>query len=910
MRGGVDGLPESTVTASLIGGKLSARIDLGADATLHVEPLSNLTPNAISGPSSHVVYRGENLAPHGKGCGADDAAHPKADFAAMRLRDDGGVAATQRRICAVAFDTDVEFFQKNGGSTAAVVNDIENIMNQVSLLYETEAGITFEVTTIIVRTAEPDPYTSSNHNTLLTQFSNHWNVNMPGVHRDVAHLMTGKQIENDIIGSANNGVICDVCGAARGYGFSASRFTLFMPSRVCLTAHELGHNFSARHCDGDSDCYIMCSVLGGCADDCTRFGSRSLASIASHAAASSCLATLAPPVSLPFCETFGAVLDNTHWSYNAAASVSAGATDPPSPPHTMLIDTCCTGCAAAPDEIRSNFILLAETPEATFSYHTQHGRGTTGSQLVIDYWNNAQRWMELNRITAGNTAQTAFTFWSHALPPDAFHDRFRIRFRVENAANQAVWFIDDVSVSAFNPEQPMLFVRAEAPPGGSGTSWASAFNDLQEALSVAACSRSVVEEIWLARGTYKPDRGSGDRTASFALVNNIAIVGGFAGIETSKNQRNVAANPTVLSGDIGMPFNTSDNSFHVVTAEGVNDTAVLDGLTIIAGNANGASPNNGGGGLLISGGTPTIINCLFRANLAAKGAGVLNFAAAPTLVNCGFVANTAASLSGGGMYNSGGSTPTLIRCRFLGNTASPAGGGIYNFDSSTTFTSCAFSGNQAPTGAAVYNGFASATFTNCTISRNFGFSSAGGIVNNASSSTLRSCILWGNTDLGPPDESAQLSGPSFTVDYSTVTGWTGALGGVDNNGNDPLTADSDGPDNIIGTLDDDFRLTAGSPAIDTGDPTMPPNPDERDLDGHARILCGVIDRGAYEYGVGDLDCDEDVDLPDFSGWAGCLTGPSNGPVPAGCDPFDFDGDADIDLDDWGGLQRAFRPAAP
>ena len=44
---------------------------------------------------------------------------------------------------------------------------------------------------------------------------------------------------------------------------------------------------------------------------------------------------------------------------------------------------------------------------------------------------------------------------------------------------------------------------------------------------------------------------------------------------------------TVLSGDIGIPGDDSDNSLHVVKAENVGTNAVLTGFHVVDGNADG-----------------------------------------------------------------------------------------------------------------------------------------------------------------------------------------------------------------------------------------------------------------------------------------------------------------------------------
>lgn len=62
--------------------------------------------------------------------------------------------------------------------------------------------------------------------------------------------------------------------------------------------------------------------------------------------------------------------------------------------------------------------------------------------------------------------------------------------------------------------------------------------------------------------------------------------------------------------------------------------------------------------------------------------------------------------------------------------------------------------------------------------------------------------------------------------------------------------------------------------------------------------------------IGDVDADGDVDLVDYETVANCVTGPQNGPAPAGCPPCAFlrsdsDADGDVDLHDVAAFTSGF-----
>jgi hypothetical protein len=247
----------------------------------------------------------------------------------------------------------------------------------------------------------------------------------------------------------------------------------------------------------------------------------------------------------------------------------------------------------------------------------------------------------------------------------------------------------------------VIYVDAGANGASTGLSWVDACNGLQDALTAAAAVNKPVE-ICVAKGIYKPDRGAGivstDRTATFKLINGVTIQGGYAGAGASDpNARDIQLYESVLSGDLidndGTPSATKDdNSYHVVTGSGTDNTAVIDGFTITAGCLYPAPQLSdpsllAGAGMLIDAGSPTILHCCFRDNYAkVKEILLACNRSNPVVTDCTFLNN-----QGVGMGNMSHSNSVLTRCRFEGNTMEA----MKSNQSSPVITSCQFSGSGA-----------------------------------------------------------------------------------------------------------------------------------------------------------------------------------------------------------------------
>ena len=143
-----------------------------------------------------------------------------------------------------------------------------------------------------------------------------------------------------------------------------------------------------------------------------------------------------------------------------------------------------------------------------------------------------------------------------------------------------------------------LYVDANATGVEDGLTWEDAFTDLQDALAFASSCH--IKEIWIADGVYHPS--DSNRTESFALPSDVRVYGGFAGGETLLNQRNPNTNQVILSGDIGVSGDSLDNSYHVVHVDVGSMNCFMDGVSIIAGQADGpASMDKLGAGVFCSG---------------------------------------------------------------------------------------------------------------------------------------------------------------------------------------------------------------------------------------------------------------------------------------------------------------------
>ena len=405
-----------------------------------------------------------------------------------------------------------------------------------------------------------------------------------------------------------------------------------------------------------------------------------------------------------------------------------------------------------------------------------------------------------------------------------------------------------------------LYVDASATGAGNGRSWTHAFTELRDALAYASAG----DEIWIARGIYKPS--ATDPAVGFTLAAQLTLRGGFAGDEGDATEADPSVNVTVLSGDIdgddtvdadGVTLSYTDqgpgggNTTATLVTINSSVSATLTGL-VVSGGAGGGLQTN-------SGATLALADCVVRGNQRTGDGGGLNaLGSTHTFTDCQFLQNHASAHAGAIRNGAGSSTMTLDRCVLAGNSSGSNGGayavkGGGSGSRTIRMRDCLLTGNSAATnGGAIHSWVGGTTMylTNCTLAANRAAGEGGSIywiygVGVIANNTL----VWGNSG-APAIKTANFA--TGTWKYCLIEGsggsaaWDATELGTDGGGNldaDPLFTSP--PDAASApTIAGDFTFDATSPAFDAGSDSL--STSGTDIAGNARIRSAAIDLGAYE----------------------------------------------------------------
>ncbi len=390
-------------------------------------------------------------------------------------------------------------------------------------------------------------------------------------------------------------------------------------------------------------------------------------------------------------------------------------------------------------------------------------------------------------------------------PINIFRDDIRVNvgtntlyFNVTHTeGNSGLLFYAKIRVDNDSP----LYVHVDehALPGGDGTSWATAFTDLQDALDAAETSADPNREIWLAGGTYTPSRledPNDPRSMTFRLLENVDIIGGFAGNEGSRTERVAGAGPAVISGDINgddvfLPTHPTwnENAYHIFTGDEYLRLTEINGVTITHGKASGLDREEDIGSAIYmpEGGELTLTGCQIDDNYCTmEGTIFLQSYASLKMIDSSASGNY--SLSGQGVISAQlASRVDLENCDFTGNEANRSGVVGLETMSSLNATDCTFADNTtvgfgAAIGAQVFpppplyvNDGIDITLTRCDFLRNQCRNDGGAIYFHGTGNTTSSSLT--------------ITDCNFDGNQTTLTGYGGAM-----------FADNTGQASVIATI--------------------------------------------------------------------------------------------------------------
>jgi len=318
LKGSVRGEPGSWVRVSVLGDGIEALIDTGEDVFV-IEPSAHFGA-AAQAASDHVAYRLADVDTDVPvSCGAEDGAAPtrgrrrhqtfgsavSSDLGDLaQLQAVGGV--TKRAEIHAVGDYELTLIY---GTAASAAQRIASVFNAVSGIYEDQVGVEISLLSLTTFSSNVDPFTvgpnppcggancaCTDHNALLDQVdasregNNPWSLINGGA---IAHLITGRELCDNIIGVAYTGVLCRGDGASSGL---SQDYTSNLGLVSKLVSHEVGHNFSAGHdpsqgsCSGTLDRFIMHPSISSCVQD--AFSSGSKLQMNNHIAVASCLVDL------------------------------------------------------------------------------------------------------------------------------------------------------------------------------------------------------------------------------------------------------------------------------------------------------------------------------------------------------------------------------------------------------------------------------------------------------------------------------------------------------------------------------------------------------------------------------------------------------------------------------------------
>jgi hypothetical protein len=347
----------------------------------------------------------------------------------------------------------------------------------------------------------------------------------------------------------------------------------------------------------------------------------------------------------------------------------------------------------------------------------------------------------------------------------------------------------------------VIHVKSDAAGGETGDTWFNAYKSVAQA---AASVTVGTNEIWVAGGTYD------DATVTIGAT--CSIYGGFVGTETTRNDRNLAANPVLIdgltsrrcvsitAGTVLLDGLIVTNGYMTTSGAGINASGSY-ALTLRNVQVLGCRPSGGDGvkgvGAYFNSGSVSMSNCVFRGNTHPGtysgehyGFGFHANNAAVSILDSRFESNGRESYeirsSAGGAFYQNGGTLAVTNTAFIDNAMGSdkfGGAGVVRNGATARFMNSVFRGNRVfyrsdrgGSGGALYveSSGTSVTVENCTLSANYGAKRGGAIYVAAGSVTVKNCILWTNACAnffpGTEGYDAVCAGGTLNMSYCNLSG--------------------------------------------------------------------------------------------------------------------------------------------
>lgn len=338
----------------------------------------------------------------------------------------------------------------------------------------------------------------------------------------------------------------------------------------------------------------------------------------------------------------------------------------------------------------------------------------------------------------------------------------------------------------------VIYVDVDATGNNDGSSWTNAYTDIGEAIAASQSGN----RIWIAEGVYTRQ---GPGAQGWSINNGVNLIGGFQGIEWEEEQANPALHETVISGDVGLDGDSSNDLMGMMLILDLNSFIKLSGLIFEEMNSTGPNAQ------------PVLFFATSTAPLGSVGEILIE--------RCVF-------------RNS-----ELGTEQFIGVNATASSPIVAQFDN------CLIANNENDEFLLTAAGNSLIRMNHCTINYNSAQAAIG--LSTAGAMEISNSIIWNEQGA---NVWANVGSLDVTVNASILPAAQLNFQGEDNLTGNPI---------FWNPAAGDFRLQQASPGVNSGNNNL--TFVDVDLAGNARIQGGTVDRGCYESDYQDLGCEGDFD---------------------------------------------------